>query len=147
MSFCYFCEKLDFVWEIKNPKSSVCCWLLCVCFHAKQWHSVILFFVCKMVCNLQIDDEDAEKRYPLKRSPLALPVVTMVENGQLHCYAESGTIASLRISKIDDDSVSATYVTSGRQYEVFPLPASWREGDYVIVVTIGDRHYRETFSL
>lgn len=20
MSFCYFCEKLDFVWEIKNPK-------------------------------------------------------------------------------------------------------------------------------
>lgn len=129
----------------KSKKFSVLLAFVCMfaCKAVAQRDSLL----CKMVCNLQIDDEDAEKRYPLKRSPLALPVVTMVENGQLHCYAESGTIASLRISKIDDDSVSATYVTSGRQYEVFPLPASWREGDYVIVVTIGDRHYRETFSL
>lgn len=129
----------------KSKKFSVLLAFVCMfsCKAVAQRDSLL----CKMVCNLQIDDEDAEKRYPLKRSPLALPVVTMVENGQLHCYAESGTIASLRISKIDDDSVSATYVISGRQYEVFPLPASWREGDYVIVVTIGDRHYRETFSL
>lgn len=98
--------------------------------------------------NDQIAEESCQEiRKPYKRGPMVSPIrLCSVSVGLLY-YAENGTIASIRVTKIEDESESVTYVTSGQQNEVFSLPALWREGDYVIVVTIGDRHYKGTFSL
>lgn len=98
--------------------------------------------------NEQITEESSQEiRKPYKRGPMVSPIRLYSVSVGLLYYAENGTIASIRVTKIEDESESVTYVTSGQQNEVFPLPASWREGDYVIVVTIGDRHYKGTFSL
>lgn len=98
--------------------------------------------------NDQIAEESCQGiRKPYKRGPMVSPIRLYSVSVGLLYYAENGTIASIRVTKIEDESESVTYVTSGQQNEVFPLPASWREGDYVIVVTIGDRHYKGTFSL
>ncbi len=87
-------------------------------------------------------------QWDYNRVPQKCPLLLNLYENKLYFLAENiSVVSNVRIYEYINEIECANFCIDGKSCEVFPLPASWREGDYVIVVTIGDRHYKGTFSL